>query len=166
MNETAVALLVLVVAVPLLWGLMWLGWRARGRRQERLPPPPAAPDQVGPELLAGVEAVYVSSTPEGLPLDRVVVHGLGVRSNAVVRVGGSGVLVERQGAPDLWLPAESVRGVRLERGMVGKFVEKEGLVVLTWQLGDVRLDTGLRVRHDADRDRLVRAVSSLVEVTR
>ena len=166
MTEQVVAVLVVVVVVPLLWWLMWLGWRGRVRRQQDLPAPPAPPADVDSGLLEDVESVYVSSTLSGQYLERVAAHGLGVRSKAAVRVGRAGVLVARQGAPDLWIPAESLLGVRLERGMVGKFVEREGLVVMTWRLGETRLDTGLRTRHRADRERLLHALSSLQEVAR
>jgi hypothetical protein len=165
-SEPTVALVLLFVAVPLLWGLMWLGWRGRGRRQAGLAELPAVPEQVTGDVLEDVEGVYVTSTMAGETLERVVVHGLGVRSAAVLRVSGDGVLVARQGAQDLWIPRSSLRGVRQQRGMVGKFVDAEGLVVLTWELGDSQLDTGIRLRHKADRERLVEAVTSLTEVAR
>lgn len=166
MSEEMAALLIAVVLVPLLWALLWLGWRGRARRQGGLAPLPPVPDEVPEDVLEDVEAVYVTSTLAGQPLERVVARGLGVRSNAAVRVSRSGVLVARQGAPDVWIPAGALLGVRRERGMVGKVVEREGLVVIRWQLGDTDLDTGLRVRRSEDRDRLVAAVTTLLEVTR
>lgn len=81
-----------------------------------------------------------------------------------MRIGRAGVLLVRQGAPDVFVPRAALLGVRLERGMVGKFVEREGLVVLTWSLGEATLDTGLRLRHRADRARVVSAVASVQEV--
>lgn len=164
MTEALVAVVTLVVLTPLLLWLMRRGWRARAGRQAHVPAPPPAPEAVHGEVLDGVQAVYVTTTWAGRPLDRVVVHGLGVRSNAVVTVSHAGVLLARDGAPDVWVPVDALRGVRRQRGMVGKTVEKEGLVVLTWQLGDEQLDTGLRVRRDADRARLVDAVTTLVGV--
>lgn len=164
MTEALVALATLVVVTPLLVWLMRRGWRTRARRQAHLPAPPPVPQTVSAEVLDDVEALYVTTTWAGRPLDRVVVHGLGVRSNATVRVARAGVLLAREGAPAVWVPAPALRGVRRQRGMVGKTVEKEGLVVLTWQLGDEQVDTGLRVRRDADRRRLVDAVRTLVAV--
>ena len=164
MSEQVVAVLVVVVLVPLLWWLMWLGWRRRVRRQRDVEVPAAAPEGFSADLLDAVEAVYVSTTLAGQYLERVAAHGLGVRSEAVVRVGRAGVLLARQGAPDVFVPRAALLGVRLDRGMVGKFVEREGLVVLTWSLGDVTLDTGLRLRHRADRARVVEAVAALQQV--
>jgi hypothetical protein len=164
-SEAQSALLLLLV-VPVLWGLMYLGWRRRGARQAWVPALPEAPQAVEPEVLDDVEATYVSTTTAGDWLDRVVARGLGVRSAATVRVSRAGVLVHRQGAPDLWVPAGSLAGARLDRGMAGKFVDEEGLVVLTWTLGDNRFDTGLRLRHDADRQALVDAVRDVTGAAR
>ena len=160
MKEPQLALALLLL-VPVLWGLMWWGWRGRARRQGDVPPLPAAPDPLPPSTFGPVEGVYVTSTRAGDWLDRVVAHGLGTRTEAQVSVHREGVLVRRTGAPDVWVPAADLHDVRRERGAAGKFVREDGLVVLTWTLGDARLDTALRPRHDHDRDGLEQAVRQL-----
>ena len=162
MTEGQLGLLLLLV-VPVLWGLMWWGWRRRGRRQTDVATLPAVPDPLSPSVFGPAEAVYVSTTRAGDWLDRVVVHGLGTRSAADVSVHADGVLVRRSSAPDVWVPAAGLHGVRRERGAAGKFVREDGLVVLTWTLGDAHLDTALRTRYDDDRDGLERAVRDLCE---
>lgn len=159
--ETTIALVVLVVAVPLLWWLMWRGWRGRHERQADVPAPPAVPEGFSADLVAGAEGTYVTSTRAGEQLERVVPHGLGVPSAVVVRVGRAGVLLERRGAPDVWVPAADLLGARVQRGLIGKVVDAEGLLVLTWRLGDVTLDTGVRLRHEADRRPVLAAVTGL-----
>ena len=77
----------------------------------------------------------------------------------------SGVLFSRVGAPDVYIAAPALRGVRLESGMAGKFVESGGLVVVTWKHGERLMDTGFRPRAADDRDGLVEAVESLVQVS-
>jgi hypothetical protein len=153
------------------WG-MWRGWQARQRRQADVPPLPAVPHDPGPAR-AVVDGTYVVTTTAGDWLDRIAVHRLGERSAAVLSVHRDGVLFARTGAPDLFIPVRSLRGVRLERGMAGKFVEEGGLVVVTWQPlqhGEGQqprdLDTGFRPRARADRDGLVAAVSALVGAAR
>ncbi len=162
MSELQAGLLLLML-VPVVWGLMWWGWRARGRRQAGVAAPPPVPDDPGAQVLGPLEAVYVSSTRAGDWLDRVVAHGLGGRSAASVSVHAAGVLLARRGAPDVWVPAGSLEDVRRDRGAAGKFVGEQGLVVLTWRLGEDALDTALRTRYEADRDRLERAVRDLVD---
>lgn len=155
--------LLLLLLVPLLWGLMWWGWRGRRRRQAGVVAPATTPEHLGEPVVGPLEAVYVSSTRAGDWLDRVVVHGLGERSAATVAVHPEGVLVARTGAPDLWVPAGSLDDVRRDRGAAGKFVDAEGLVVLTWRLGDDALDTYLRTRYEDDREPLAAAARALVD---
>lgn len=147
------ALVLLLVAGCYL--LMRRGWRRRAARQGDLPPLPTPP-QDGPdsEELVCAEGTYVTTTREGDWLDRVVTSGLGVRSSARMCVSWDGVRYERDGAPEIFVPAAAVRRVRLQSGMAGKFVEAGGLVVLTWDHGGVGLDTGFRPRHGDARDEL------------
>ena len=141
---TVVTLLVLAG----IYLLMWRGWKKRQARQADVPPLNEVPE--GAFTGEGVEAVYVSTTSEGDWLDRIAVHSLGQRSNALVRVAEAGVLIEREGASDVFIPAGSVLGVRLATGMAGKYLRDEGLVVITWRHGDRTLDTGLKPRHGTD----------------
>lgn len=165
MTRQAVSTVVLLLVVLLLlWG-MRAGWRARTRRSAALVPAlPQAPPQLGAERLATLDAVYVSTTRAGDWLDRVTAQGLGVRSPAQVTVFDAGVRITRQGATDLFVPAAALRGATGAPGMAGKVVGGEGLVVLTWQAdpADPRgLDTGLRPKHTADRERLLAALQTL-----
>ena len=154
------ATLAIVVALAL---LMLRGWRNRAARQAHLPEPPAIPADTGDPLLGGpVEGVFIGTTMAGDWLDRVVVHDLGVRSRAHLDVAGAGVAIRRQGARDLFVPAQAVRDVRLDKGMAGKVVAEGGLVVLSWQLGGHTVDTGFAPRYADDRDRVVSAVRSLL----
>lgn len=160
--------LVFLLVVPLLFGLMWLGWRGRARRQGDVPAPPTAPPAtgLGEQVLAPVEGVYVSTVRAGEWLDRVVVHGLGVRADAVMHVGAAGVWFDRQGAPGLFVPAADLLAVRVESGIAGKYTIGEGLLVLRWRdgAGDgaVELDTGFRPREWATSAVLAAALQPLV----
>ena len=134
----------------------------------RCPPCPADGDaSLGEPATAPIEATYVSSTVAGDWLERVVAHDLGVRSRAVVRVFAGGVRIERDGAADLFVPADALRAVGTAPGMAGKYVGGDGLVVLTWQLPDdgASLDTGLRPRRAEDRAALLTAAGALVRPT-
>jgi hypothetical protein len=164
----AVAVAILVVLVLLVWGGMYAGWRRRGARQARelaLPPLPATPADAGTPLTQDAGGVYVSSTTAGDWLDRVTPDGLGARSAATMAVTTAGVTWLRQGAPDVFAAAATVLGARPADGIAGKVVPPHGIVVVTWRLGDVELDTGFRPRNPGEGDRLVAAVERLARAT-
>lgn len=152
--------LVLLAVFAGLCALMWRGYRRRAERQSDLPAPPsAAPGALDPA--DGVEGVYASTTTHGDWLDRIAVHGLGVRSNAWVSVTGQGVFFAREAAPDLFIPAGDLVGAELAPGIAGKVTGGTGVVLVTWRLGERTLDTGFHPRAKADRGALVDAINAL-----
>ncbi len=153
-----VALSLSLIAVIFL--LIWLGWRGRTTRQSAVGPLPELPADPGPQICA-IEGQYVVTTSSGDWLDRIAVHGLGVKSNATASVHPTGVHVARTGAPDLFIPIDALDDVHFASGMAGKFVEKDGLVVIRWLLGTKLVDTGFRTRRAAERNTLRDAIHSL-----
>ena len=162
--------LLTLLLLGLLAGLYWLmfrGWRRRVARQQYLPVPASA--RPGPvrqppaESAEAVEGVYASTTTSGNWLDRIAAHGLGVRSNAWVQVQPDGVFIAREAAPDLFIPAADLRGAALAPGIAGKVTGGEGVLLITWQLGDQRLDTGFHPRARQDRARLLEEINALTE---
>lgn len=141
--------LLLTLLVVLFFALcvlgMWRGWRRQARTQSvEFPPFPEVPRQRGEPLLPAASGLYVATTRSGHWQQRVVTRGAGLRTTATLRLYPGGVEVERVGAPGFWIPMESVRTAGTARGMAGKVMGTEGLLVITWQLGDSTLDTGFR----------------------
>lgn len=141
----AVALLLVVPVVVYL--AMWRGWRRRASRHD-LPPlvevPPVA-ELPEPRLQGG--ARYFGTTTAGDWLDRVVARGLGARSQCRLNLSGEGLDVVRL-AGSFRIPAAALRGARHDQGIAGKVVPPHGLLVVTWQHGDLTLDTGFRLQLD------------------
>ena len=144
-----------------IFALLAVGWRNRLRRQADVDPLPAIPAELG-AALAVADGQYVASTTAGDWLDRIAVHNLGIRTNAELSVHPQGVLFDRSGAGPVFIPAASLTGVRQESGMAGKFVEKDGLLVLSWMLGSRELDSGFRTRHAEDKTTLLNALQNLI----
>ncbi len=142
MTRVLLSLLVLAIFLLCLYG-MWRGWQNRKRRQADLPEFPAPPAEPGATVLE-TTGVYVGTTLGGDWQDRVAVGDVGHRAEAVLRLTERGVLVEREGASPLWIPADRVEGARTARGLAGKVMTADGLLVVRWQLGDRVLDTGFR----------------------
>lgn len=174
MRVLAVVLLA-ALAVFLVLYVTLIGRRRLAQRTTTVVPvPPPVPGGVGPVRFGPLEAVYVSTTLHGDWLARVGAHGLGDRSSALVSVHDTGpgqeggVLVERDGAQDLWVPVTAIRSAGLAPGMAGKYVGADGLVVLTWAVPEADgvaaalVDTGLRTRRAEDRGGLVDAVRYLL----
>ncbi|GII99063.1 hypothetical protein CLV28_1704 [Sediminihabitans luteus] len=169
-----VAVGIWIVLGLLLLLVIWRGLRSlRGRGADVVPALPAVPEPLGAATFGPVEATYVSTTLHGDWLARVGAHGLGDRAGASVSVHPEGVLVERTGAPTLFVPAERLQDAGTTAGMAGKYVGGEGIAVMTWAEGageaDGRpatlLDTGLRTRRSADRTALLDAIRALVRPT-
>ena len=137
------------VPVLILFGLlslaylgMWRGWKRRARRHE-LPPLTPPGETTGPARLTG-RGRYFGSTVAGAWLDRVVARGLGARSACRVTLSSSGLDVLRPGA-DFRITRQAMRGARLESGLAGKVVPPHGILVVTWQHGDLLIDSGFRL---------------------
>jgi hypothetical protein len=158
-DRTTAALLVLALLVVLL-GLMWLGWRNLRRRSAGIPAPLGIPAESGAERLR-TPGMHVATTHAGRPLDRVVVRGLGFRANADIRVTASGVELRLAGGAECFIPASAVRQVDRASWTIDRAVERGGLVVLGWTLGETPVDTNLRVEDPAA---LAAALSTLIHV--
>ena len=161
----AVLLLVLLIAV--VYTLMYAGWRRRARRfpsaavattagaTGSAADTPDTPDTAEVEA----EGIYVTTTTVASRLERVAAAGLGVRARATMTVGGGEVRWVREGAGDVHVLFDWLTGVSRERGMAGKWVGQNRLVVVTWRAGDgEEFATGFLPRHKAQVDDLVAAV--------
>jgi hypothetical protein len=85
--------------------------------------------------------------------ERIAVGDLGYRSKGVLTRYPEGILLQRIRATPIWIPQESITGIRMERGMGGKVVARIGILVIRWRLrSGVELDIGFRAndRHEYD----------------
>ncbi len=152
----------LALFVALLYWLMREGWKWRAVLQSDLPELPQAPAEPGEPRLT-MTGRYHGSTTAGQWLDRIVAHGLGARSRVELTLTERGVDVVRPGATDFFVPADRLRDARLDKGIAGKVLTEDGLLVITWEHGGKLLDSGFRsdraAEHVAWRDAL-RAMST------
>lgn len=152
-------LTLLIVAVA--FSLMWWGWRNKLKRQADVGGLPEVPAELG-EALISVPGQYVVTTSGGDWLDRLAVHGLGIRTTAVVRAYPAGILVERSGAQDIFIAKENFTEVATQAGMAGKFVEKDGIIVISWLLAGTAVDTGFRTTEAGAKRPLVETLQTLL----
>jgi hypothetical protein len=160
-GDRTVPAIITLSLVIVVFGLMWWGWRNRLKRQASVAPLPPVPAELG-EVLFSTGGQYVVTTAAGDWLDRIAVHGLGIRTKSVLDIHPEGVLLRRNGAADLFIAKDALSEVTTAAGMAGKFVEKDGLVVMTWLLGDTAVDTGFRTTEAVAKRPLVTALQALL----
>ncbi len=150
--ETWQSVLALVALVVLVYLAMWRGWRGRAKKHDlpALVPTPQVSDLPEAKLAGG--ARYFGTTVSGDWLDRVVAHGLGARSSCRLNLSADGLDVFRL-AGSFRIPAAALRGARHDQGIAGKVVPPHGVLVVTWQHGDLTLDTGFRLTDEAVGDK-------------
>ena len=165
---------VLLVALGLIYALLYAAWLRKGRRhasaaiaaeRERssggvvsdTPSTRAIPAQLS------VEGTYVSTTTVHSRLERVTVEGLGNRARATLLITRGApeelVRIERQGESTVLIAGPRLVSVRRDRGMVGKFVGTNRMLVLQWRAdgGDL-YETGFLPRYRADLEKVESAL--------
>jgi hypothetical protein len=150
-------------AIVALYLLMLRGWRNRQRRQAFLPAPPAAP-QDATTVVGSVPGLFVGTTFAGDWLDRVAVHGLCDRATADLSLSTAGVVIDRDGAPTIYLPYDAIAAAQLGDRLAGKVMGKDGLLLVTWRLGDRLLTSAFRADDHDQHERLAEAITSHTQV--
>jgi hypothetical protein len=150
MNQgTQVASLIMAAALAVLIAfiiqLMLRGWRKRAERQaELIGTLPEMPAQVGPAAIT-TPGMYVGCTMAPAWSQRIAVGDLGYRSKAVLVRHPEGILVQRTGAQPIWIPSDSISGIRTEHVIAGKVAARDGILAIRWRLpSGVKIDTGFR----------------------
>ncbi|MFC0435873.1 transporter [Kutzneria buriramensis] len=163
---TRVLLVLIVLAFFLLCiAAMWWGWRNKARRQaETLPALPAAPTELGDELLPEATGVYVSTTTDESWQDRVAVGDVGFRSEATLHLHDKGLLIDRVGATPVWIPRDAVRDAHVGQGLAGKVMLGDGLLIVRWQVENQLLDSGFRADEKEHYQEWVTALRSMAGV--
>jgi hypothetical protein len=156
-------LVLLFLAVLLL--LMVVGWRARQKRQSSIALPDAVPAALG-TIFGIFDGLYVATTVAGEPLNRIAVNGLGFRSKVSVTVAESGIVLALRGTPDIFVPVAVLRDVTRATWTIDRVVERDGLVLIAWTLGqtptETRVDSYLRLDEPQP---LLDAINSIFPVS-
>ncbi|OAV60913.1 PH-like domain-containing protein [Enteractinococcus helveticum] len=162
MDETTfIVTLTSAIVVLMILGIIF-GRRNRTKRQQYVPIPhevPAALLEKQPQT--AVEGTYVSTVLGQELLERVTAHRLGNPAEAQIEVHHDGVALLRAGEPNIFIPTADLVTVSTVSGIAGKFVEKDGILAITWNLGDVEVTTGLRIESITAHQQLLTALEQL-----
>jgi hypothetical protein len=161
--DRALLTLLLIFVILLAAGGLLLGWRHRAQRQADVPELPEVPDRLGDDLVDPLPALYVASTRSGSWQDRIVVHTLGRRARAEVHAVPEGILIDRIGETPIWIPADRITLITTAPGIAGKVMGlPDGILVLSWRLGERLLDTGLRADDPQQQQDWIAAARTLI----
>jgi hypothetical protein len=150
------AVLIALLCVVAVATLIALAFRRRLRQTSHLEAANQVPAEMGIPFL-GVEGEYISTTFVDRPLERVEDAGLSFKSIGAIDVHPQGLVLVRAHDSDIFVPSHDIVSVDRDNGIIGKFVEKKGLVTVTWLLGDQLVTSGFRARYAADTQRLIDA---------
>jgi hypothetical protein len=159
-------LLLVAVMVLIILGVMLLmlrSWR-KMRRGDRF----GLVDLPAPMILApqgfmpgeGIDALFLGTSVHGQWLSKVLIHDLGTRSRARVSWDPHGILFERSGASDVYIPRTSLVEVTLGSGVAGTVRAKDSVVIFVWDLGTHRLATGVRADTAQGHQQLIGLLES------
>jgi carbamoyl-phosphate synthase small subunit len=133
--------------------LMRRGWRRRAGRDAGLPTLPLPPASLGADVVPPLVGLYLGTTRAGGWLARVAANGLGDRARARLRLVPEGVVVVREGSPDGFIPRNDVLAAEVTDAQAGKWVGDGGVLLLSWRLGGVALDSGFRAEDHSTHQR-------------
>jgi carbamoyl-phosphate synthase small subunit len=138
--------------------LMRRGWRRRAAA-DPIPPLPEPPESLGPDVVPPLVGLYLGTTRSGGWLDRVAANGYGARAKARLRLVPEGLVVVRDGSPDGFVPRADLVRAEVTDAQAGKFIGDGGVLLLTWRLGGIEVDSGFRADDHETHGRWVKALS-------
>lgn len=139
------------------------GWRRRANSQAALLPLPTPPAGPEPLLLPAASGLYVGTTKAGDWQDRIVAGQLSDRSAGSLRLSRAGLLIDRVGAPVVFVPAGAIRDARLDSALAGKVMGEGRLLVATWEHQGELLDTAFRADQVAVHAPYLHALRELLQ---
>lgn len=105
---------------------------------------------------------YVATVFYDRPLDRVVTGGLMHRGKAQLVVTDSGIGIERVGEESFAIDAKQLVAINRASSTIDRGVEADGLLAISWKLGETSVTTHLRIDGAEDTTELANALGYLV----
>lgn len=162
MDETVFTVTLAIILLVLAMLGIYFGRRNRIKRQRHTPAPTEVPTRLfDREPTVAVEGTYVTTVLGQQLLERVTAHRLGNPSRAQIEIHQDGVVLLRAGEPNFFIPTAHIVAVTTVSGIAGKFVEKDGILAITWTLDDLEVTTGLRTETISEHQTLRTALETL-----
>jgi hypothetical protein len=146
-DRSVIATLIVAVVLVAALALMLRSWRRRKRAQSEIAVPSAVPTDF--IELVRAETLYLATTPDGSPFERIAVRGLGFRARFDAIVADSGIILPIPGETAVFIPASAIREISTASWTIDRGIEPNGLTVIRWTLGDTQLDSYFRFEEPA-----------------
>ena len=130
----------------LIYFAMYKNWQRKSKRDSAI----AAPERIGnrtPEVQ--YLGTYVATTFATDWLQRVHAHGLSLPSRAQFIFFEDGIGIDTA-KMDMFIPFEHIKSVGTTHALAGKVYEADGMIAVTWNLGDIEVVTGFRASTTED----------------
>jgi hypothetical protein len=141
-------------------GIAFISWRRRIANQARVLQVPKYVD--GDDT--GLKCFYVATTFGNRPLDRIVAHGLAHRGVAYLGLSEESLIVSRVGEKSFEVPLSAIKSVSSNSSVIDRAVETNGLLSISWALGQELIDSHFRFVNTEHREALVRQLNKSVGV--
>lgn len=133
-----------LMVLVLIWAVFSIrkAWKSKTIQQKDIPSPKSVPNNfLAEKEIAGR---YLASTYSNDWLARIVVHGLGTPSRAVLGISNQGLKINLNNNRDFFIPSEDIEYVKADRAIAGRAFEKDGIAIVVWNLGNTNVATGFR----------------------
>lgn len=137
---------VFLLILGLLYLAMYRNWHRKALRDNDVPRPLRIQDR---KALQRYEGRYIATTYADDWLKRVHAFTLSFPSNAELIYFSDGIGFALANS-DIFIPVEDIVSVQSTNALAGKVFEADGLIALTWKLGDVLVVTGFRAKTAVD----------------
>ncbi|MFM1786611.1 MAG: hypothetical protein RL228_561 [Actinomycetota bacterium] len=144
-----------IMILTIVWAIFGIrrAWKAKEFQQQEIPVPSSVPaDFVATESFEGR---FLGTSFANDWLKRVVVHGLGTPSRAVISVSEKGIAINLNQVREIFIPQSDIIEVRADRAIAGRAFEKDGIAVIVWKLGNIDIASGFRADTTQDHARFL-----------
>ncbi|MEN9923208.1 MAG: hypothetical protein RIS09_722 [Actinomycetota bacterium] len=134
-----------------LYFAMYRNWKRKSKRDEMIQEPDSLPIL---KPLGEFEGTYIATTYASDWLKRVHAHDLALPSRGAILLYQDGLGL-RLSKNSFFIPKSNIVELTSAHALAGKVFEADGIVAITWRLGDVEVVTGFRTQQSEDHAAVV-----------
>jgi hypothetical protein len=135
-----------VVVLGLIYFAMRKNWEKKSQQDSYLVDPQNISQR---KEMISYFGTYIATTYANDWLHRVHAHGLALTSKAQLKFFEDGIGLQLA-SKDFFIPFEDIISLSSTHALAGKVFETDGLIAITWKLGEVAVVSGFRTERTSD----------------